>query len=340
MADIKKKKKMGMKDILKNINKKFGKGSIMTLGDAPRQDVEAISTGSIGLDLALCIGGFPRGRIIEIFGKEMSAKTTLALHVVANAQKKGIVCAFIDAEHALDIDYAKRIGVDIKSLLISQPDCGEDALNIALELCESKDVGYIVIDSVAALVPRAEVENDIGYERPGMQAKMMSQSCRKMAPVCEKTNTSVIFINQLREKIGIMFGDKKTTPGGKALLFYSTVRIEMRAIKKEREGDRAISSTLRAFVAKNKLGCPFRTAEFSVVYGKGFDQWREILDGLLAVGAMKKKGHFYTFRNLKNINGKNKMKKELRLKYKNKKEELCARVVKLLMEKEEKLLNE
>jgi len=276
------------------IEEKYGEGTL-SLSDRIMK-LDSVSTGSIRLDMALGIGGFPRGRIIEIFGQEMSAKTTLALHTIANAQKKGIVCAFIDVEHALDVDYAKKIGVNFKKLLLSQPDSGDDALNLTEDLVETGKVGYIVIDSVSALVPKAEILKETGKELPGIQARLMSQGLRKLVPKCAKFNTAVIFINQMRDKIGVMFGEKSTTSGGNALKFYATIRIRMRVRQKiKNKKEQMVASKMIAEVVKNKVAPPFRKAEFIIRYGKGIDQWRELAQFLILIGEVEKKGSWFIF---------------------------------------------
>lgn len=284
-----------LEDTLSLIQSKFGEGAIMKLGDKPKVDVGIIPTGSLGIDHALGAGGLPRGRIVEIFGPEMSGKTTLTLHVVAEAQKQGGVCAFIDAEHAMDPEYAKKLGVDTKQLLISQPDTGEQALEITESLVRSGNIDVIVIDSVAALTPKDEIEGDMGSHHVGRQARLMSQALRKLTAITAKSKTVVIFINQIRMKIGVMFGSPETTPGGKALKFYSSVRIDIRRIAQIKKGDEVVGNRTRVKVVKNKIAAPFRQTEFDIIYGEGISHEGE----LLALGEkfkiIKKAGAFYSY---------------------------------------------
>lgn len=273
---------------LNEIKTKFGDESIMMLGATPKVDVDAVPTGSIGVDWALGIGGLPRGRIIEIFGPESSGKTTLCLHVIAEAQKKGGICAFIDAEHALDPEYAKKIGVDINTLLVSQPDTGEQALEIVESLVRSGKIDVIVIDSVAALTPRDEIEGDMGAQHVGKQARLMSQALRKLTAIVAKTKTIVIFINQIRMQIGVMFGNPETTPGGKALKFYTSVRIDIRRVAQIKKGDEVMGGRHRVKIVKNKIAAPFRQTEFDMLYGEGISKEGEALALGEKFGVVKK----------------------------------------------------
>lgn len=277
------------------IDKEFGKGSIMKLGSAPKIKVESIPTGSLNLDLALGIGGIPQGRIIEIFGPESSGKTTIAMHVCAEVQRKGGIAAFIDAEHALDPDYAKRVGVDVDELLVSQPDTGEQALEIVDQLIRSSAVDLIIVDSVAALVPKAEIEGDMGASLPGLQARLMSQALRKIAGIMSRTNTTVIFINQLRQKIGISYGSNETTTGGNALKFYASVRLDIRKIETLKKGEIEIGNRVRVKVVKNKVASPFRKAEFDIKFGVGVDRESELVDMGVSIGRIKKSGTWYSW---------------------------------------------
>ncbi|MFA4990853.1 MAG: recombinase RecA [Candidatus Paceibacterota bacterium] len=280
---------------IKDIQSKFGEGAIMKLGEAPRVDVEAIPTGSISLDLALGVGGMPRGRIIEIYGPESSGKTTLALHIVASAQKQGGKAAFIDAEHALDPEYAKRIGVKIEELLISQPDNGEEALNIMEQLVRSGSIDIVVVDSVAALTPRAEIEGEMGAQHIGLQARLMSQALRKITAIAAKTKTVIIFINQIRMQVGIMFGNPETTPGGRALKFYSSVRIDIRRTAQIKKGEEITGSRIKVKVVKNKVAPPFKIAEFDIMYNEGISKEGDLINTGVKTGVIERSGNSYAF---------------------------------------------
>ncbi|MEK7185248.1 MAG: recombinase RecA [Patescibacteria group bacterium] len=294
-----KKSSVGVDEAISQIRTKFGEDSIMKLGDRPRVGIDAVSTGSIGLDAALGVGGLPRGRIIEIFGPESSGKTTLALHVVAEAQKLGGICAYIDAEHAMDPEYAKKLGVKIEDLLLSQPDTGEQGLEITESLVRSGKIDVIVIDSVAALTPKDEIEGDMGAHHVGKQARLMSQALRKLTAIVAKSKTIVIFINQIRMQIGVMFGNPETTPGGKALKFYTSVRIDIRRIAQIKKGEEVMGSRIRAKVVKNKVAAPFRQTEFDLMYNEGISKEGEIIALGEKMGLISKSGTSYSFGEIK-----------------------------------------
>ena len=316
------------------IEKNFGKGSIMKLGDDNIQEIEVIPTGSLGLDVALGVGGYPRGRIIEIYGPESSGKTTLAIHAIAEAQKNGGIAAIIDAEHAFDRFYAQKLGVDVNSLLIAQPDNGEQALEIADQLISSAAVDLVIIDSVAALTPKAEIEGDMGDNKVGLQARLMSQALRKLTATISKTNTTCIFINQLREKIGVMFGNPETTTGGNALKFYASVRIDIRKSTPVKDGEEILGHLTKVKIVKNKVAPPFRKAEFDIMFGEGISKIGEIIDLGVEHGIIKKSGSWFSYGETKLAQGRDAV-KQLLADNPELAEELEAKILEALKKKEE-----
>lgn len=316
------------------IEKNFGKGSIMKLGDDNIQEIEVIPTGSLGLNVALGVGGYPRGRIIEIYGPESSGKTTLAIHAIAEAQKNGGIAAIIDAEHAFDRFYAQKLGVDVNSLLIAQPDNGEQALEIADQLISSAAVDLVIIDSVAALTPKAEIEGDMGDNKVGLQARLMSQALRKLTATISKTNTTCIFINQLREKIGVMFGNPETTTGGNALKFYASVRIDIRKSTAVKDGEEILGHLTKVKIVKNKVAPPFRRAEFDIMFGEGISKIGEIIDLGVEHGIIKKSGSWFSYGETKLAQGRDAV-KQLLADNPELAEELEAKIVEALKKKEE-----
>ncbi|MBG0860998.1 MAG: recombinase RecA [Bacteroidales bacterium] len=312
VREVNKEKLKALEITLGKIEKDFGKGTIMKLGDHAIENIQVISTGSIGLDAALGIGGFPRGRVIEIYGPEASGKTTLAIHAIAEAQKNGGIAAIIDAEHTFDRNYAEKLGVDVENLLISQPDNGEQALEITDNLIRSGALDIVVIDSVAALTPKAEIEGEMGDSKMGLQARLMSQALRKLTANISKTNTSCVFINQLREKIGVMFGNPETTTGGNALKFYASVRVDIRRTSQLKEGEEIIGNRTRVKIVKNKLAPPFKKADFDILYGEGISQLGEIVDLGTDYNIIKKSGSWFSYNDTKIGQGRDAVKQILK----------------------------
>lgn len=304
-------KKKALNTMISQIEREYGAGSIMRLGENSRMEVQAVSTGSLSLDMALGIGGVPKGRIVEIFGPESSGKTTVALHIIAEVQKTGGEAAFIDAEHALDPVYAKALGVDINNLLVSQPDCGEDALSITESLVRSGAIDVVVVDSVAALVPRTEIDGDMGAPTVGVQARLMSQAMRKLAAVISKSNCVVVFINQLREKVGVIYGNPETTTGGRALKFYASVRIDIRKTEQLKNGSEIYGNRVKCKIVKNKVAPPFKVAEFDILYGKGISRMSEVLDFAIMLDIIKKSGSWFSYNGERIGQGKENVKKIL-----------------------------